>query len=73
MTKNIYCTNCHTEYNSTGDLVVNASNSAGARIEVNVQNQSPHYLFNTSDATEKEQLYTQAREYFLKNLDTLKS
>ncbi len=74
LTKNAYCTNCHTKYNSTGDLVVNATDvTTGARVEVNVSGQSPHYLFNVSDATEKEQLYTQAQNYFLTNLETLKS
>jgi len=74
LTKNIYCTNCHVEYNSTGDLYVNATDmSTGLTVEVNVQNQSPHYLLNTSDAAEKLQLYTQAQNYFLENLETLKS
>ena len=73
LTKNIYCTNCHTEYNSTGDLVVNATDASGARVEVNVQNQSPHYLLNTSDPAEKDELYKQARRYFLTNLETLKT
>ncbi|MFQ6137422.1 MAG: hypothetical protein ACE5PM_09630 [Candidatus Hydrothermarchaeales archaeon] len=74
LTKNIYCTNCHTEYNATGDLFVNATDpSTGDLVQVNVSGQSPHYLFNVSDATEKEQLYIQSKNYFLKNLETLKS
>lgn len=54
LTKNIYCTNCHTRYNETGGIDTGAG--------VNAINQSAHYIyFNASNKTE---LYNRSREYF---------
>ncbi len=63
LTKNIYCTNCHTDYNSTGGLPI-----SGGGGTINVPNQSGHYIyFNESDATEMEKLYNRSRTYFENN------
>lgn len=54
LTKNMYCTNCHTRYNATGDIDI-GNNRSGV-------NQSGHYVFlNKSDKTE---IYDRAYEYF---------
>ncbi len=63
LTKNIFCTNCHTRYNSTGDIEVGK--------DVNLQNQSAHYMF--FNYSEKTEIYDRAESYFLSNLETLKS
>ncbi len=63
LTKNIFCTNCHTRYNSTGNIEVGR--------DVNLQNQSAHYMFfNYSNKTE---IYDRAEAYFQDNLETLKT
>lgn len=63
LTKNIYCTNCHADYNSTGDLP-----AYGGGTVINVPNQSGHYIyFNKSDSTEMEKLYNRSRRYFENN------
>lgn len=60
LTKNIYCTNCHTDYNSTGDVPIYGNGNV-----LNVPNQSGHYIYlNKSDATEMEKLYNRSRGYF---------
>ncbi len=54
LTKNIYCTNCHVSYNSTGDLDIGNSRSG--------LNQSGHYItINRSNTTD---IYERAYRYF---------
>jgi hypothetical protein len=54
LTKNIYCTNCHTRYNQTGQIDI-GNNS-------NAINQSGHYIYlNDSDKTE---IYDRSLRYF---------
>lgn len=54
LTKNIYCTNCHTRYNTTGQIDI-GNNS-------NAVNQSGHYIYiNYSNKTE---IYERAYRYF---------
>lgn len=59
LTKNAYCTNCHTRYdNATGN--VTTYNQGG--VTVNVSNQSAHYIyFNESNKTE---IYSRTKSYF---------
>jgi len=45
LTKDAYCTNCHSKYNESGELGVYGPNG----IRVNVTNQSGHYISNESD------------------------
>lgn len=53
LTKNIYCTNCHTKYDeTTGDIVI-YSGISGA-------NQSAHYIMSRTDT----QLYNNSRSFF---------
>jgi hypothetical protein len=54
LTKNIYCTNCHTNYNTTGQIDI-GNNS-------NALNQSGHYI--NMDRTNKTELYERAYRYF---------
>jgi Eukaryotic translation initiation factor eIF2A len=55
LTKNIYCTNCHTNYNSTtGNIMIH-----GGRIAA--PNQSAHYLINASN---KASIYQNAKGFF---------
>jgi len=54
LTKNIYCTNCHTRYNATGDIPIGNNRNA--------VNQSAHYIYlNDSD---KSEIYERAYRYF---------
>jgi hypothetical protein len=54
LTKNIYCTNCHTNYNTTGQIDTgNISNAI---------NQSGHYI--NMDRSNKTELYERAYRYF---------
>jgi hypothetical protein len=54
LTKNIYCTNCHTSYNATGQIDIGNN--------PNAINQSGHYIFlNQSNTTE---VYQRAYRYF---------
>jgi hypothetical protein len=54
LTKNVYCTNCHTRYNTTGQIDI-GNNS-------NAINQSGHYIYlNPSNKTE---IYERAVRYF---------
>ncbi|RMF91560.1 MAG: hypothetical protein D6733_00800 [Methanobacteriota archaeon] len=54
LTKNIYCTNCHTGYNATGDIPIGNGRSG--------VNQSGHYIFlNESNKTD---VYERAYRYF---------
>jgi len=67
LTKNVYCTNCHTGYNMTGDLYV-----AGGGTEVNVQNQSAHYIFfNRSNSSSVDAVYNRSWRYFNKSFGPL--
>ncbi len=53
LTKNIYCTNCHTKYNeTTGDITI--------RTGVSGRNQSAHYIMNKTSP----QLYNNSRGFF---------
>jgi hypothetical protein len=54
LTLNIYCTNCHSTYNATGELFI--SNGTD---EINVINQSAHYITNNTHL-----LYNHSKEYF---------
>ncbi len=53
LTKNIYCTNCHSEYNTTtGNITIHEGISG--------LNQSAHYITNNTAV-----LYGQARQFFV--------
>lgn len=53
LTKNIYCTNCHTKYDeTTGDITIKPGISGN--------NQSAHYIMNTTDS----QLSNNSLEFF---------
>jgi len=53
LTKNIYCTNCHSKYDETsGDITIHDGISG--------LNQSAHYIINKTDP----QLYNNSREFF---------
>lgn len=53
LTKNIYCTNCHSKYNETsGDIIINDGISG--------LNQSGHYIMNKDDT----QLLNNSRGFF---------
>lgn len=69
LTKNVYCTNCHSNYNETGDLYV-----YGEGTLVNVLNQSAHYIrFNKSNATLVEEVYNRSWRYFNRSFGPLPS
>jgi hypothetical protein len=54
LTKNVYCTNCHTRYNTTGQIDIGNNQNA--------LNQSGHYIYiNQSNTTE---VYERAYRYF---------
>ena len=53
LTKNIYCTNCHSKYNETsGDIMIYSGISG--------LNQSAHYIIDKTD----DQLYNNSRRFF---------
>lgn len=55
LTKNIYCTNCHTNYNfTTGNIMIHGGTLAAP-------NQSAHYLINNSN---KNMIYQNAQGFF---------
>ncbi len=55
LTKNIYCTNCHTSYNTTtGNIMIHGQTLAAP-------NQSAHYLINNSN---KNLIYQNAQGFF---------
>lgn len=55
LTKNIYCTNCHTNYNSTtGNIMIHGGT-------ILAPNQSAHYLINNSN---KNSIYQNAKGFF---------
>ncbi len=61
LTKNIYCTNCHTRYNDTGAIAIGN--------DVDARNQSAHYIFlNSSNLTE---IYNRSWNYFNRSFGPL--
>ncbi len=61
LTKNIYCTNCHTRYNDTGGIAIGN--------DVDARNQSAHYIFlNSSNLTE---IYNRSWYYFNRSFGPL--
>lgn len=68
LTKNVYCTNCHTRYNeSTGDIIIYGDGNP-----VNVTNQSGHYIFfNSSNATLMGEIYNRSWRYFNRSFGPL--
>ncbi|MEE8167250.1 MAG: hypothetical protein V3T58_00055 [Candidatus Hydrothermarchaeales archaeon] len=61
LTKNIYCTNCHTNYNDTGDIPIGSG--------VNARNQSAHYInLNSSNLSD---IYVRAWKYFNRSFGPL--
>ncbi len=60
LTKNIYCTNCHSSYSiATGDIVIHEDSSLG---KVSGINQSAHYII--SSAGDKAPVYARAKQFF---------
>ncbi len=58
LTKQIYCTNCHTNYSmTTGSIVIHNDGT-----EVNVTNQSAHYIIRSS--INKTPVYERAGQFF---------
>jgi hypothetical protein len=62
LTKNAYCTNCHTRYNEgTGEL--NITDGDGNQLWV--PNQSAHYMYyDKSNASSIEEVYNRSWNYF---------
>ncbi len=55
LTKNIYCTDCHTNYNlTTGNITIHNG-------EITANKQSAHYLINSSN---KDDMYRRAGQFF---------
>jgi hypothetical protein len=55
LTKNIYCTDCHTNYNlTTGNITIHNG-------EITANKQSAHYLINSSN---KDEIYRRAGQFF---------
>lgn len=55
LTKNIYCTDCHTNYNiTTGNITIHNG-------EITANKQSAHYLINISN---KDDMYRRAGQFF---------
>ncbi len=62
LTKNIYCTNCHTNYNDTSGGIDIGNNQDG-------RNQSAHYIYlNSSNLTD---IYNRAWTYFNRSFGPL--
>lgn len=60
LTKQIYCTNCHSNYTiSTGKIIIH--NDAGLG-EISGINQSAHYIISSS--SNKTPIYDRARQFF---------
>jgi hypothetical protein len=56
LSKEIYCTNCHSKYNeTTGNIILASVNG----VDVSGLNQSAHYIMNRSD-----QLFNNSRAFF---------
>jgi hypothetical protein len=68
LTKNAYCTNCHTRYDEdTGELNVSLGGT-----QVDVRNQSAHYIFlNKSNASSIEEVYNRSFKYFNRSFGPL--
>ena len=67
LTKNIYCTNCHTGYNMTGDLYIE-----GGGTKINVKNQSAHYIYlNQSNMSSIDTVYNRSWRYFNRSFGPL--
>lgn len=57
LTKNIYCTNCHTNYTmSTGNITIHYDASP-----INVINQSAHYIITSAN---RSLVYERAKQFF---------
>ncbi len=56
LTKDIYCTNCHSDSNETGDIPIQVSSYTSGR------NQTAHYLIKDN----KTAIYDHARDYLSK-------
>ena len=68
ITKNAYCTNCHTRYNDTGDISI----TDGTGSQYAVPNQSGHYIYyNTSNASSIEEIYNRSWKYFNRSFGPL--
>ena len=60
LTKQVYCTNCHSNYTiSTGDITIHNDATLG---DISGINQSAHYIIDSS--TNKTPLYDRARSFF---------
>lgn len=58
LTKNIYCTNCHSEYDiSTGEIIIHNDPSAG---DISGINQSAHYIIDST--SNKLPVYQRAKQ-----------
>lgn len=70
LTKNAYCTNCHTRYDlDTGHL--NVTGVAGAD-PVNVSTQSAHYIYyDPTNASSIEEIYNRSWKYFNRSFGPL--
>jgi hypothetical protein len=67
LTMDIYCTNCHTEYNESDAVGAIVIYSDGTKTE----NQSAHYIyFNGSDSTSIEKVYNRSWRYFNRSFGT---
>ncbi|MFQ6105841.1 MAG: hypothetical protein ACE5NL_02090, partial [Candidatus Hydrothermarchaeaceae archaeon] len=65
LTKNIYCTNCHTNYTQTGENAGKILTRNVSGQETWTENQSAHYIFfNRSDETLIDELYNRSKTYF---------
>ena len=69
LTKNAYCTNCHTRYDfDTGELSI--TDGDGSALQV--PNQSAHYIYyNTSNASSIEEIYNRSWKYFNRSFGPL--
>lgn len=55
LTKQIYCTNCHSDYDNAGDIIIHTGPV------VNAPNQSAHYIVGSSN---RSKVYGNARQFF---------
>lgn len=55
LTKNIYCTNCHSNYTDAGNITIHVD----AGIDISGINQSAHYITNNTGI-----LYSHAKQFF---------
>lgn len=60
LTKNVYCTNCHSNYTiATGNITIHSDAGRG---DISGINQSAHYIINSS--TNRTPVYDRARSFF---------